>query len=109
MQVLGHLPSPVRTLAARTVYTGRFFSTIVSYMPAARGERWVGGGRVEAILPFVPLTTGVPVTVGVVVAVGVASFGVVLDAGLARSGLDRGVVQRALADAIRSAEDEVRS
>lgn len=107
MQVLGHLPSPVRTLAARTVYTGQFFSSIVSYMPAARGDRWVGGARVEAILPFVPLTTGVPITAGIVVAVGVASFGVVLDARLARPGLDRGAVQRALADAIRAAEVEV--
>jgi UDP-N-acetylglucosamine:LPS N-acetylglucosamine transferase len=107
MQVLGHLPSPVRTLAARTVYTSQFFSTIVSYMPAARGERWIGNARVEAILPFVPLTTGVPVTAGVVVAVGVASFGIVLDAGLASTGLDRGAVQRALAEAIRSAEAEV--
>jgi UDP-N-acetylglucosamine:LPS N-acetylglucosamine transferase len=107
MQVLGHLPSPVRTLAARTVYTSRFFSTIVSYMPAARGDRWIGGARVESILPFVPLTTGIPVTAGVVVAVGVASFAIVLDAGLVDRGLDRGAVQRALAESVRSAEAEV--
>jgi hypothetical protein len=107
MQVLGHLPSPVRTLAARTVYTSRFFSTVVSYMPAARGERWVGGARVEAIQPFVPLTTGVPVTAGVLVAVGVATFGIVLDAALLRPGLDRRTVQQALAEAIRAAEAEV--
>jgi hypothetical protein len=107
MQVVGHLPSPVRTLAARTVYTSRFFSTIVSYMPAARGDRWIGGARVESILPFVPLTTGIPVTAGVVVAVGVASFAIVLDAGLVDRGLDRGAVQRALAESVRSAEAEV--
>ncbi len=108
MSVLGHLPARVAPLAARTIYTGSFFSTIVSYMPAARGDRWFAGARVGSICPVVPLADRVPVTAGAVVQDGVVGFGIVLDDALRARGIDRAAVSRAVTDAVREAELEVR-
>jgi hypothetical protein len=107
MQVLGHLPAPVRTLTARTIYTSRFFSTIVSYMPAARRARWFAGARVGSICPVVPLAEGVPVTAGAVVCDGTVGFGIVLEDALRTVGLDRDSTGQAVLRAVHEAELEV--
>jgi hypothetical protein len=107
MQLLGHLPTSVRTLTARTIYTSRFFSTIVSYMPAARRARWFAGAKVASICPVVPLAEGVPVTAGAVVCDGTVGFGIVLDDALRAFGLDRAGTGRAVLRAVDQAELEV--
>ncbi|MGN6751213.1 MAG: MGDG synthase family glycosyltransferase [Intrasporangium sp.] len=107
MQLLGHLPGGVRTVAARTIYTSRFFSTIVSYMPAGRGDRWFAGAKVSSVCPVVPLAEGVPVTAGAVLYSGVIGFGIVLDDALRASGLDRAATSRAVLRAVQEAELEV--
>ncbi|EWT06614.1 hypothetical protein N864_18860 [Intrasporangium chromatireducens Q5-1] len=107
MQLLGHLPAPARTVTARTIYTRRFFSTIVSYMPAARGDRWFAGAQVRSICPVVPLAEGVPVTAGAVVSSGVVGLALVLDAALVARDVDRPAATEAVLRAVRAAEDEV--
>jgi WS/DGAT/MGAT family acyltransferase len=101
MQVMGHLPAPLRGPAARLVYASRFFGAIVSFMPAARGERWFAGAKVRSICPVVPLGEGIPLGVGVVVSGGSAAFGFLLDRelGVSRAGL-ASALDRVLADAV---------
>lgn len=82
MWLAGRLPDPVHRLFARTVYGRHFFNTIVSYMPAARGPRWLAGAPVRSTTPVLPLAEGVPLTVGIIVADHVASLGILLDDGL---------------------------
>ncbi len=107
MELLGRLPAPLLTLTARTIYTSRFFSTIVSYMPGPRADRWFAGAKVQGIFPVVPLAEGVPVTVGVVAAGGTAGFCIVLEDALCAPGLDRVATSLAVAEAVREAEREV--
>lgn len=104
MQVMGHLPSRWHAAAARLVYTNRFFSSIVSYMPAARNERWFAGARVRAVYPVVPLAPGVPLTVGVVLSGQTAGFGFLFDAALP---VDRTALAGAVDAAVTAAEQEV--
>jgi UDP-N-acetylglucosamine:LPS N-acetylglucosamine transferase len=104
MQVMGHLPTPMRGPVARMVYASRFFGAIVSFMPAARGERWFAGARVRSICPVVPLGEGIPLGVGVVVAGDSAAVGFLLDAGL---GLDRARLADDLDQVLAEAESEV--
>lgn len=101
MQVMGHLPAPLRGRVARLVYASRFFGAIVSFMPAARGERWFAGAKVRSICPVVPLGDGIPLGVGVVVSGGCAAFGFLLDRelGVARAGL-AGTLDQVVADAL---------
>jgi hypothetical protein len=93
VKAVGLLPPPVRRTAVRAVYGARFFNTVVSYMPGARGPRWVAGARVRAIYPVLPLAPRVPLAIGVVIADQVAGLGVLLDRAL---GMDRGSVTRAV-------------
>ncbi len=103
MQVAGRLPSAVHAGFARLVYNRRFFNSIVTYMPGARGPRWCGGAPVTAIYPVLPLTEGVPITVGTVIAGDTVGVGILSDPAL---GLDKGQVtaalEAALADTLRS-------
>ncbi len=96
VELAGRLPAPLARRFARAVYRKRFFHTIVSYMPAARGSRWFAGAPVRAVHPVLPLAPGVPVTVGAVVADGVLGVGVLLDT-------DLGLTRRAVEDAVRGA------
>jgi hypothetical protein len=75
MMLAGKLPQRAHRWFARTVYSNRFFNTIVSYMPAARGHRWLAGARVRSFTPVLPLTRGVPLTVGIIVADDSAGLG----------------------------------
>jgi WS/DGAT/MGAT family acyltransferase len=100
MTLAGRLPSHLHRWFARAVYSRRFFNTIVSYMPAARGPRWVAGARVRSFSPVLPLAEGVPLTVGIIVADGDASFGFLVDE---RLGIDRAAVQEAVAKAFTEA------
>jgi diacylglycerol O-acyltransferase / wax synthase len=104
MQVMGHLPAPLRGPVARLVYASRFFGAIVSFMPAARGERWFAGAKVRSICPVVPLGEGIPLGVGVVVSGGSAAFGFLVDREL---GLSREALARALDLAVSDALAEV--
>lgn len=79
MWVAGRLPDPVHRWFARTVYGRRFFNTIVSYMPAARGRRWLVDAPVRTTTPVLPLADGVPLTVGIIVADQVVGLGLLLD------------------------------
>jgi WS/DGAT/MGAT family acyltransferase len=76
MRLAGQLPVAAHRWFARTVYTKRFFNSIVSYMPAARGPRWIGGARVRTMFPVLPLATDVPLTVGVILADQTAGLGI---------------------------------
>jgi len=100
VKAVGLLPPPVRRTAVRAVYGARFFNTVVSYMPGARGPRWVAGARVRAVYPVLPLARRVPLAIGVVVADQVAGLGVLLDRSL---GMDRGAVTRAVRTAFLDA------
>jgi len=100
MRLAGLLPAPLHAWFARTVYTRRFFSLILTYMPGARRGRWCAGARVRAVHPVLPLAEGVPVTAGAVLADGVVGIGVLLDAAL---GLGRGEVEEAVARAFEAA------
>lgn len=82
MEIAGALPSPVHAWFARLVYNRRFFSTIITYMPGARGPRWCAGARVRAMYPVLPLTEGVPLTVGAVAAGATVGVGVFFDPSL---------------------------
>ncbi len=100
MALAGRLPAAVHRRVARSVYTSRFFNTVVSYMPAARGTRSLGGVPVEAVYPVLPLAPRVPLTIGVVVSGGVVGTGILLDRTL---GLSREAVEEALRTAFTEA------
>ncbi len=100
MQLAGRLPAAVHARFARLAYTRRFFNSIVTYMPGARGPRWCAGARVRAMYPVLPLTDGVPLTVGAVLAGDTIGVGVYFDPAL---GLDRTAVTASVADAFESA------
>jgi hypothetical protein len=100
MKVAGLLPGAVHARFARVVYNRRFFNSIVTYMPGARGPRWCAGARVTAMYPVLPLTEGVPVTVGAVLAGDTVGVGVFSDPALR---LDRSKVTAALVDALEAA------
>ncbi|WP_052207563.1 wax ester/triacylglycerol synthase domain-containing protein [Sinomonas humi] len=106
MQIAGKLPAAVHGGFARLVYNRRFFNSIVTYMPGARGPRWCGGARVTAMYPVLPLTEGVPITVGAVLAADTVGVGVLSDPAL---GLDRGLVQEALRAALEDALNDAGS
>jgi UDP-N-acetylglucosamine:LPS N-acetylglucosamine transferase len=93
VKAVGLLPPPVRRPAVRAVYGARFFNTVVSFMPGARGPRRVAGARVRAVYPVLPLARHVPLAIGVVVADQVAGLGVLLDRSL---GIDRSAVTGAV-------------
>jgi hypothetical protein len=93
---VGLLPPLVRRTAVRAVYGARFFNTVVSFMPGARGPRRVSGARVRAVYPVLPLARRVPLAVGVVVADQVAGLGVLLDRAL-------GMPREAVTAAVRAA------
>ncbi len=96
MMLAGRLPERLHRWFARAVYSDRFFNTIVSFMPAARGPRWLAGARVRSFTPVLPLTKGVPMTVGIIVADEHAGLGFLVDE---RLGLD----DRAVHDAVQRA------
>jgi hypothetical protein len=96
MALIGRLPPALHRVVARTVYNHRFFNTVISYMPSARGPRSVAGAPIGAVYPVLPLAPGVPLTVGVVVSDGTAGVGILLDRDL---NLDRAEVE----DAFRTA------
>ena len=96
MALIGRLPPALQRVVARSVYNDRFFNTVISYMPSARGPRRVAGAPIGAVYPVLPLAPGVPLTVGVVVSDGTAGTGVLLDREL---GLDPAQVE----DAFRAA------
>jgi diacylglycerol O-acyltransferase / wax synthase len=100
MQVAGVLPAALHARFARLVYNRRFFNSIVTYMPGARGPRWCAGARVTAMYPVLPLAQGVPVTVGAVLAGDTVGVGVFSDPAL---GLDRSRVAAALEKALQAA------
>ncbi|HSU71550.1 MAG TPA: wax ester/triacylglycerol synthase domain-containing protein [Micrococcaceae bacterium] len=100
MQVAGVLPAALHARFARLVYNRRFFNSIVTYMPGARGPRWCAGARVTAMYPVLPLAQGVPVTVGAVLAGDTVGVGVFSDPAL---GLDRSRVAAALEEALHTA------
>jgi diacylglycerol O-acyltransferase / wax synthase len=101
MTAAGRVPHLWHRWFARTVYSSTFFNTIVSFMPAARGPRWLAGARVRALYPVLPLTKGVPLTFGIVVFDGVAGVGIMLDT---RLGLRRGDVESAVRRAFGDAQ-----
>lgn len=101
MLAAGLLPRALHAKVARLVYSRRFFSSIVSYMPAARGARWFAGARVRAMYPVLPLADAVPLTVGLIVADRVAGVGVFMDA---RLGVPRSDLAEAFAQAVARAE-----
>jgi len=82
MWLAGQLPRGMHRWFVRAVYQRRFFTTVVSYMPGARRGRWVGGARVRAMYPVLPLAKGVPLTVGAVVADGTVGLAVLIDPAL---------------------------
>lgn len=96
MWLAGRLPDPAHRLFARTVYGRHFFNTIISYMPAARGYRWLVDAPVRSTTPVLPFAEGVPLTVGIIVAHQVVSLGILLDDSLE---LSRDAVQDAVAAA----------
>ncbi len=100
MRLAGLLPAALHARFARAVYTRRFFSLIVTYLPGARRARWCAGARVRAVHPILPLAEGVPVTAGAVLADGTVGIGILLDAAL---GLDRDEVADAVALAFETA------
>jgi diacylglycerol O-acyltransferase / wax synthase len=100
MRLAGLLPAPLHARFARAVYTRRFFSLIVTYLPGARRARWCAGARVRAVHPVLPLAEGVPVTAGAVLADGTVGIGILLDAAL---GLERDEVEEAVARAFEEA------
>lgn len=104
MHAMGRLPSGWHAAAARRVYTDRFFNSILSYMPAARGPRWFAGAPVRSVHPVVPLAPGVPLAAGVVLSGGTAGVGILLDAALP---VDRAELVAAVHAAVAAAEREV--
>jgi hypothetical protein len=82
MWLAGQLPPRLHRWFVRAVYQRRFFTTVVSYMPGPRRGRWVGGARVRAVYPVLPLAKGVPLTVGAVVADGTVGLAVLIDPAL---------------------------
>ncbi|HET7385443.1 MAG TPA: WS/DGAT domain-containing protein [Nocardioidaceae bacterium] len=82
MKIAGELPGQLHGWFARSVYGRRFTNTVVSYMPGARGPRWLAGARVRFLVPVLPLAPGLPVTVGVIVSDGVAGVGIWFDEAL---------------------------
>jgi WS/DGAT/MGAT family acyltransferase len=100
MRVAGRMPPRLHGAFARWAYDRKFFNTIVSYLPGARGERWCAGARVVAACPVVPLAERVPLTVGVLVSGETVGVGVLLDAALP---LRREVVADAVRDAFAAA------
>jgi hypothetical protein len=100
MMLAGKLPERVHRWFARTVYSDRFFNTIISYMPATRGPRWLAGAKVHAFTPVLPLTRGVPLTVGIIVADDSAGLGFLVAEEL---GLDSGAVHAAVRQAFTEA------
>lgn len=95
MWLAGHLPHSAHRWCARKVYGWRFFNTVISYMPTARGPRWVVDAQVRTMTPVLPLANRVPLTVGVIVADGVAGVGVLADEvlGLSHQSIHDAVVQ----------------
>ncbi|HEX6515280.1 MAG TPA: wax ester/triacylglycerol synthase domain-containing protein [Nocardioidaceae bacterium] len=100
MTLAGWLPESVHRWVAQRVYTRRFFNTVVSYMPGARGPRRVGHAEVSAYYPVLPLAAEVPVTVGAIVADETVGIGILLDRQL---GLDRDQVSESVRAAFGAA------
>lgn len=96
MALAGRLPSRLHRAASQAVYGSRFFTTIVSYMPAARGPRTIAGAPIRSVFPVLPLARGVPLAIGVVRSDSVAGVGVMVDRALGLSRDD-------IADAVRNA------
>jgi hypothetical protein len=84
----------------RAVYQRRFFSTVVSFMPGARRDRWLAGAPVLGMTPVLPLPPRVPVTLGMIVTAGRLDVGLTLDG---RLGQQRDQVERAVRDALGEA------
>jgi WS/DGAT/MGAT family acyltransferase len=100
LRMAGWLPTPLHRWFAATVYSNRFFNTVVSFMPAARGPRRLAGAPVRLTVPVLPLTRGVPVTIGIIVASQTVGVGVLVDGSL---GLPPQAVEAAVRDAYTSA------
>lgn len=100
MHIAGRLPAAVHGRLARLVYTRRFFNTIATYMPGARGPRWCAGAPVRAMYPVLPLTDGVPLTVGAVASGDTVGVGVFLDPSL---NVDRAEIAAAVTRAFDAA------
>ncbi|WP_165922426.1 MGDG synthase family glycosyltransferase [Pseudonocardia endophytica] len=60
----GRLPRPLRGPVVRLVHGRRFFHLVASVMPGVRRTVHVGGRRVDAIRPVLPLAGGVGLAVG---------------------------------------------
>lgn len=100
MRLAGQLPAWLHARFARLVYTRRFFSLILTYMPGARRSRCCAGAAVRALYPVLPLAEGVPVTAGAVLADGSIGIGILLDSSL---GLHRDDVTASVARAFETA------
>lgn len=101
MTLAGLLPRRLHRWFARAAYGPRFMNTVVSYMPAWRGPRFLAGSRSHFAVPVLPLAPGIPVTVGVLVGDGVAGVSVLVDASLP-------IAPNAVAAAVRTSFDAVR-
>lgn len=62
---IGRLPGTLHARAARRVYQGHWFDLIASYMPAARGRRYIAGCPLATAHPVLPLAQGVGLAVGI--------------------------------------------
>jgi diacylglycerol O-acyltransferase / wax synthase len=100
LRLAGCLPTPLHRWFAATVYSNRFFNTVVSFMPAARGPRRLAGAPVRLTVPVLPLTRAVPVTIGIIVADQTVGVGVLMDDSL---GLQPQAVEAAVREAYASA------
>lgn len=103
MRMAGHLPASVHRWFAQTVYNRRFFNSIVSYMPAARGPRWCAGARCRALYPVLPLAHDVPLTVGVILHDETAGIGILMSDEVP---LTHEQVRAAVLEAVRDARAE---
>lgn len=82
VSAIGHLPGRLHTRAARAVYQGRWFTLIASYMPAARGRRYLAGAPLVTAYPVLPMAEGVGLAVGVLARGSEISFGLTTDPSL---------------------------
>lgn len=76
------LPAPLHAAAARAIYNGNWFNTIISVFPGHRPDRTLLGGRVSHAFPVLPLADEVGLAVGVMTWGDMLSFGITADTAL---------------------------
>lgn len=82
LRAMNLLPSPLQRAIARTAFTSRRFSLIVSVFPGTRQTRQLLGAQVTEVFPVLALADGVGLALGAMTWGRSLSIGIMTDPGL---------------------------